>query len=101
MVEYEPKKLFILKCNHIGEAKLFCFIVTHMNKETRQWFASDANKQRAVEALQSSIPTINRYLSSLKESGLLKQQVRGVYEVNDDYIDFAAEDEKSKFKNKK
>lgn len=96
MIEYEPHKTYIDKCTHIGEAKLFNFIITHMNKETRMWYSNRPNKERVKEDLGLSIASIDRYILSLTKSNLLIRHIKGAYEVNSDFISFDTDEKKLK-----
>lgn len=73
---------------HIGEVKLFDYILTNCNRQTLRWTISKSIREDASVKCDLSEPSINRYLAAMvNEYKVLKKIDRGTYEINRDYID--------------
>lgn len=75
-------------CKHIGEVKLFGYIVSKMNKESLDFVSNEKVKDDILKELDLSRDTVNRYLSNLCEYKLLIKLSRGYYRVNKRYLSF-------------
>ncbi len=82
------KETFLTLIKHLGEVHLIDYIINTMNKDTFEWICNATTRQKAVERLDSSNPTINRYLKNLTSYGILSNPHRGIYIVNRQYIDY-------------
>lgn len=58
------------------------YIIQQMNLETNEWEASKENKESLISSLSTTVPTLDKHLSSLRERGILERNKRGLYTLN-------------------
>ena len=79
---------WVMKCDHIGEAKLFGYILGTFNQSDMTW-TNTADAQRAVEQLLGiKRPTMFNYLKNLCKNGLLSKLGKGSYKLNELYVQY-------------
>lgn len=79
---------WIMQCTHIGEAKLFGYIISTFNQNDCSWSVT-AEKIKAIEALLGiKKASVYNYLKSLVKNKLLVKVGRGNYRINKEYISY-------------
>ena len=81
---------FLMKCTHIGEAKLFGYILSTFNPNDLHWTYDKYKKEAIIQLLDVSEATIFSYLKLLCKSQLLIKKGKGIYIVNKEYIEFGS-----------
>ena len=83
---------WINACDHMGEAKLFGYIITTCDKNTLLWNYDKFKERALLQLLNVSRASIFSYLKLLSTDkgcgALLVKEGRGLYRVNEKYIDF-------------
>lgn len=79
---------WISQCKHIGEAKLFGYILSTFNRTDGSWTNTSQKRMAVEQLLHIKQATQFNYLKSMTQSGLLVKMSRGEYHVNREYIEF-------------
>jgi len=81
---------WVLKCERLGEVKLFAYVLSTFNLNDNTW-NYDSFKEKAISQLLGlNRSTIFNYLKSLCKNRLLIKKGKGLYEINSEYIEFGA-----------
>jgi hypothetical protein len=90
MVEEDNKKFTLLSlCSHIGELKMYDFIVRYTTEDAKNQFLHDSRSSEDIFNELSVAPsTQNRYISLLVKSTLILKVAnkRGYYSVNPKFL---------------
>lgn len=79
---------WIMQCEHIGEAKLFGYILSTFNQNDCSWSIT-AEKIIAIQAVIGiGKASVYNYLRSLARKNLLIKAGRGNYKINPDYVSY-------------
>lgn len=85
---YEGTDSWIMRCTHLGEAKLFGYILATINVSDYTW-TIDAEKRTAIKLLiKIEKTTVQNYLKLLCKNGLLHKVSQGKYRINDEFISY-------------
>ena len=84
----EGTTTWIAKCEHIGQAKLFGYILATFNRTTGEWSNTKAARTAIHQLYGIEESTAYTYLTKLVKVGLLVKSGRGHYKVNSDYISY-------------
>ena len=92
MLQENSTHTWVTACEHIGEVKLFSYIIATCNKDNLEW-TYDKFKEKAIISLydigQTSIFNYLKRLCSAKgKDPLLFKIGKGLYRINNKYIDF-------------
>ncbi|RYC70703.1 hypothetical protein [Spirosoma sordidisoli] len=84
---------WITKCDHIGEAKLFGYILATMNRTDGLW-TNTKQKRLAVEQLYGLKEASQfNYMKNLVKNGLLLKKGKGEYQVNKQYVSYGKDEQ--------
>lgn len=90
IMEYKNKELTLIDLfDHIGEAKLFSYIMIACNNNKENYYLHhDKSAQLIAKELSIAPPTQFKYLSLLVKKELLLKEVgkRGYYKINPKYV---------------
>lgn len=81
---------WIMKCEHIGQAKLFGYILATYNTSDNTWNYDKYKESVIMEKFNITRVTLFTYLKKLVESELLIKRARGVYQINSKYAEFGS-----------
>lgn len=76
------------KFSHIGEVKLFEYIIVHLDKNTMRWDYNDTKAALIESNLQLAKSSQFRYLKSMVSNGILTRLQKGVYQVNPEWMEY-------------
>jgi hypothetical protein len=76
------------KCDHIGEVKVFSYILATFNRNDTLWTMSPEKLKALAHLYDIQESTIYKYLKNLVSKGLLFKAGRGHYRVSDEFIDY-------------
>lgn len=81
---------WIMRCTHMGEVKLYGYILSTFNPNDMSW-TYNKFKQQAIEKLfDLKESTVFKYLKLMVKNGLLIKQGKGTYLINQEYIQFGS-----------
>ena len=87
---FEGTDSWAMRCSHIGEVKLFAYILATFNQNDMTWTYT-AEKQKAIQdKFGISRPTTFNYLKHLasKDVGILIKKSKGEYQVNSEFVEY-------------
>lgn len=79
-----------MRCNQIGEVKLFSYILSTFNKTDGSWVNTKPRRVAIEQTIGLKESTVFNYLKLLKKSGLLIKLGRSEYKVNEEFISYGA-----------
>ena len=81
---------WIMKCTHLGEVKLFGYILSTINVNDMTWNYDKYKKEAIIKLLELSEATIFKYLKLLCKNQLLIKKGKGLYTINEEHIQFGS-----------
>lgn len=89
-IEANSLNSWVMQCEHIGEVKLFGYILATFNPNDMSW-SYDKYKEEAIKKTFSiSKATVFNYLKNMCKNKLLIKKARGLYQVNEEFIEFGS-----------
>lgn len=86
----EDGMIWVSKCTHMGEVRLFNYILATFNRHDATW-ANTRQRRLAIKQLHGlEESTIFNYLKLLTKSKLLIKMGKGEYKVNAEYVEFGS-----------
>jgi len=83
---------WIMRCDHIGQAKFFGYILATYNPRDGIWSSTKTKRATAMLLLEIAESTLLKYLQTLTRAGLLVKLGRGDYKVNSKYVGYGKDE---------
>lgn len=85
-----PTDSWVMRCTHIGQVKLFGYILSTYNTNDGTWSYDKYKEALIVNKLDITKATIFTYLKKLVEAEILIKRGKGIYEINDKFIEYGS-----------
>lgn len=85
-----PIDNWAMRCTHIGQVKLFAYILSTYNTTDSTWNYDKYKEAVIIDKLKITKATLFVYLKKLVDSELLIKRGKGLYYINDKYIEYGS-----------
>ncbi len=88
MMMMEGTDSWVMRCEQIGEAKLFSYILSTYNQNDASWTMTVERLAAIKKLIGIEKASVYNYLKHLVKAGLLLKTGRGHYKVNEQFVSY-------------